>query len=49
MSTDIYQEVEVAICNNGNGRCLADIDSPHGEDSTVNSLIYNLVLVSGIH
>ena len=30
-----YQEVEVTICRNPERRCINDLDSPHGEDTTL--------------
>ena len=32
---DLIQEVEVTICENPGTKCVNDIDSPHGEDSTL--------------
>ena len=33
--SDLIQEVEVTICDNPQEKCVNDIDSPHGEDSTL--------------
>ncbi len=36
-----FQEIEVTICKNPQKKCLNDLDSPHGEDSTLCRQIFS--------